>query len=118
MTNMNGIEQLIFIGVKGRAMAVFRRTGQIVWETHLKSSGFVNLVRDGEDLLATTAGEIFCLDPGTGRIRWSNPLRGMGFGLVTIASANPLPAMMEELNRESSDSNDSPFPPQAAPPTI
>ena len=38
-----------------------------------------------DEIYATTKGEVFCLDPGTGQIRWHNPLKGMGTGLVSIA---------------------------------
>jgi len=36
---------------------------------------------------ATARGEVFCLDPATGRVCWNNPLRGLGWGLVSIATA-------------------------------
>ena len=76
--------RLVFLGVKGMAVALDRDTGREVWRTGLKGSDFVNLVLDGGDLFATARGEVFCLDPASGRIRWKNPLRGMGWGLVTV----------------------------------
>jgi len=36
-------------------------------------------------LYATTKGEIFCLDPATGKILWQNPLKGMGRGIACVA---------------------------------
>ena len=80
------LNQLVFIGIKGTALALDRATGRELWRTDLKGSDFVNMVLDGGDLFATTHGEIFCLDPVTGRIRWNNPLKGLGWGLVTIAA--------------------------------
>src|SRR5579871_2184540 len=77
--------KIIFLGVKGSVVAVDTATGQPVWEVNLKGTDFVNVVLDGNNLLATTRGEIFCLDPQTGGIRWHNPLRGYGWGLVTMA---------------------------------
>jgi outer membrane protein assembly factor BamB len=82
-----GQSKVIFLGVKGSVIAVDTATGQPVWEAQLKGTDFVNVVLDGNNLLATTRGEIFCLDPQTGGIRWHNPLRGYGWGLVTIAGA-------------------------------
>jgi outer membrane protein assembly factor BamB len=79
------LNQVVFIGIKGTALALDRATGRELWRTDLKGSDFVNTVLDGGDLFATTHGEIFCLDPATGRIRWNNPLKGLGWGLVTIA---------------------------------
>jgi hypothetical protein len=63
-----------------------------------------NVVLNGNDLLAATHGEIFCLDPQTGIIRWHNPLKGYGWGLVSIAAAGLPPysnlAMAEKRRRD------------------
>ena len=79
------VDQMIFIGIKGCVMVLDRRTGAGIWQTALKGSDFVNVVYDGESLFASARGELFCLDPQNGRIRWSNPLKGMGWGICTIA---------------------------------
>ena len=79
--------KIVFVGVKGSAIGLDRESGREVWRTRLKGSDFVNLVVDGGDLFATARGEVFCLDPASGRIRWKNPLRGLGWGLVTVATA-------------------------------
>jgi len=79
---------VIFIGIKGTVVALDRLTGEAVWVTGLKGSDFVNLVIDGDHLYATNKGEVFCLDPATGGIRWHNPLKGMKRGLVTIATSS------------------------------
>jgi outer membrane protein assembly factor BamB len=77
---------MVFVGVKGTVMALDRATGREVWRTPLTRGDFVNLVLDDGVLYATARGEIFCLDPLTGRVYWNNPLRGMGYGLVSIAT--------------------------------
>ncbi len=48
----------------------------------------MGVVLDGDKILAATKGEIFCLDAATGRVLWHNELRGLGFGLLTLATAN------------------------------
>jgi outer membrane protein assembly factor BamB len=78
---------LIVIGIAGTVVALDRSTGQELWRTNLKGGDFTNVVLQDGDLFATTKGELFCLDPATGSIRWQNPLKGLGRGLVTIASA-------------------------------
>lgn len=77
--------KIIYLGVRGSAVAMDSTTGQIVWSTPLKGSEFVNVVLDGNNLFATTRGEIYCLDAQSGGIRWHNPLKGYGLGLITIA---------------------------------
>jgi len=79
---------LVFIGIKGSVIALNRATGQQVWATHLKGSDFVNVVLLDGAVLASCYGEIFCLDPLTGRTLWHNPLKGFGVGLATIATDN------------------------------
>jgi outer membrane protein assembly factor BamB len=83
--------KMIYLGIKGSMVAVDSATGQLVWETDLKGVDFVNVIIDGNNLFATTRGEIYCLDPQGGGIRWHNPLKGYGLGLVTIAADGVAP---------------------------
>jgi len=96
---------LIYIGIKGSVVALNRESGDIVWTANLKGGDFVNVVRDENDLFATTRGEVFCLDPATGAVRWNNPPRGFGTGLATIStttapSAPPVLPMAEKRRRD------------------
>jgi outer membrane protein assembly factor BamB len=77
------IDQLIFVGLNGYALALDRDTGEIVWANSEMKSGYVTLLLDGDRLIASTNGYIFCLDPLTGAIRWNNPLKGYGMGAPT-----------------------------------
>jgi outer membrane protein assembly factor BamB len=77
--------KIIYLGVKGSVVGIDSSTGQSIWSTTLKGAEFVNVVLDGNNLFATTRGEIFCLDPQGGGIRWHNPMKGYGLGLITIA---------------------------------
>ena len=77
---------LVFIGIKGSAVALDRATGQQVWATHLKGSDFVNVLLEDRAILASCCGEIFCLNALTGKGLWHNPLKGFGTGLATIAT--------------------------------
>ena len=82
------IDQLIFVGLNGYAVALDRETGEIVWSNDQMKSGFVTLLLDGDRLIASTNGYMYCLDPLTGTIRWHNPLKGFGAGAPTaIVSA-------------------------------
>jgi outer membrane protein assembly factor BamB len=77
------VEQLIFVGLNGYALALDRDSGEIVWSNDQMKSGYVTLLLDGDRLIASTNGYIYCLDPLTGAIRWHNPLKGFGVGAPT-----------------------------------
>ena len=52
-------------------------------------------------MIAATRGEIFCLDPKNGKIKWRNALPGMGWGMVTIAgSEGNVQAIVEVIRRQ------------------
>jgi outer membrane protein assembly factor BamB len=76
---------LVFVGIGRSVVALNGSTGEQVWATRLKGYDFVNVVLDGGRILATSCGEIFCLDPLTGHLLWHNRLKGFGTGLATIA---------------------------------
>jgi len=92
--------RIIFLGVKGSVIALNRATGRQLWATSLVGADSVNVALDGDSLYATTRGEIFCLDPMTGDARWHNPLKGFGYGLVTITGAGIAPANQNALMAE------------------
>jgi outer membrane protein assembly factor BamB len=77
------IEQLIFVGLNGYALALDRDTGEIVWSNSEMKSGYVTLLLDFDRLIVSTNGYIFCLDPLTGKILWNNPLKGYGMAAPT-----------------------------------
>ena len=79
---------LIFIGIKGSVLALYRSTGQQAWATHLKGMDFVNILLEDGKVIATCAGEVFCLDALSGRGLWQNPLKGFGRGLATMATVD------------------------------
>ena len=81
---------LVFVGIKGSVIALDRATGAQVWATHLKGTDFVNIVLQDGIILASCYGEVFCLDPLTGHLRWHNRLKGFGQGIATLAISESL----------------------------
>ena len=79
--------KFIYVGIKGSVMALNSANGQQLWVTPLKGGDFVNVALDRDNLYAATRGEVFCLDPRTGIIRWHNALKGYGWGLVSLSGA-------------------------------
>ena len=80
------IDQLIFVGFRGYAMALNRDTGEMVWCNSQMHSGYVSMLLDGDRLIVSTNGYMYCLDPMTGKILWHNPLTGYGMGVAHLVS--------------------------------
>ena len=69
-------------------LALDRDTGQLVWCSEQISPGYVSLLLDGDRLIVSAAGHIYCLDPLTGQTRWQNRLQGHSTdGPVSLVSA-------------------------------
>jgi outer membrane protein assembly factor BamB len=77
------VDQLVFVGLNGYALALHRETGEIVWSNDQMKSGYVTLLLDGDRLIVSTNGYIYALSPLTGEILWHNPLKGYGGGAPT-----------------------------------
>jgi hypothetical protein len=54
------VDQLIFVGFKGYAMALSRDTGEIVWSNNGLWSGFVSMLLDGDRLIVSCNGYLSC----------------------------------------------------------
>ena len=106
------IDDLIFVGLNGYALALHRDTGEIVWSNNQMKSGYVTLLLDGDRLIVSTNGYMYCLDPLTGRILWNNPLKGYGSGAPTSiisvrgqSSQTIIAQAAEKSDAESSDAS-------------
>ncbi len=81
-----GIDQLIFVGLNGWAVALNRDSGEIVWSNDQMRRGDVTMLLDGDRLIVSTNGYLYCLEPLTGRILWEQPLRGYRTGIAALCS--------------------------------
>ena len=79
-------QNFIFVGVKNSVVALDDKTGTEMWRAKLRSSDFVSVLWDGEALIAANSGEVWRLDPRTGAMLWHNQLKGLGRGLISLAS--------------------------------
>ncbi len=80
------IDQLIFVGFRGYAIALDRNTGEVVWCNDKMHGGYVSMLLDGDRLIVSTNGYMYCLHPLTGEILWHNPLSGYGTGVAHLVS--------------------------------
>ena len=101
-------QTLVFVGIRDSVVALDDRTGTEVWRAELRSHDFVVVLWDGEALLAANSGEVYRLDPRTGAVMWHNELKGLGRGLVTLATTRAatqdlttLVTEMEQANRRA-----------------
>ena len=78
---------LVFAGIKDSVLALDDRTGAEVWRAELRSGDYVTVLWDGEALFAANSGEVWRLEPQTGQIIWHNQLKGLGRGLVSLATS-------------------------------
>jgi outer membrane protein assembly factor BamB len=90
----------LFLGIKGRVIAVDRGSGETLWSTHLKGAQFVTVAVENGAVYAGTSGRLYCLDPSTGSVRWTNELPGMGYGLVCIAGTDSSALFGEHKRRQ------------------
>jgi outer membrane protein assembly factor BamB len=59
-------------------VALDRDSGEIVWSNNELRAGPVTLLLDGDRLVVSTGGYLFCLDPLTGKVLWNNEMKGYG----------------------------------------
>jgi len=84
------IKKLVFVGLKGRVVALDRASGEIVWlwRAPKAGTGYVTLLLDKDRLIVSAGGYLYCLDPASGEQIWFNPLKGFGVGVASIASVH------------------------------
>lgn len=100
------LPESVFLGTHGQVVAVERTTGRELWRTKLEGSDFVNLLVDGDRIIATTKGKVFCVDAATGQPLWKNDLPGLGFGLIGIATAAGSTAVVAPFQKKRRDAAD------------
>jgi hypothetical protein len=106
------MSDLIYVGFNSRIAALDRATGELVWDWKAPhGGGFVALLLDGEQLIASVQGYTWALDPLTGDTLWENLLKGFGYGVPCLAStagstlSQSTLAEEERLARQTSDSS-------------
>ena len=81
------VDKLIFVGFHSQVVALHRDSGESVWQWRSpKGSGYVTLLLDGDRLIVSVVGYMYCLDPATGNQLWFNELSGFGTGVASLAS--------------------------------
>jgi outer membrane protein assembly factor BamB len=79
----------IYIAIGNHVLAINPSSGTELWRRKLPSSTLVTLLVRSEAIYAGAAGELFCLDPRSGEIRWQNQLTGLGMGVIIFGDPAP-----------------------------
>ena len=82
------LEDLVFVGFNSQIIALDRFTGEVVWDWKAPKgrASYVALLLDGDRLIASVQGYVYCLDPIFGQQVWENPLKGFGLGIGSLAT--------------------------------
>lgn len=81
---------LLLLATKNHAVALHKDTGEILWKTKLPGGfggEFVTLLADDQLVFTHARGFISCLELATGKLLWTNELKGLGYGLASLAFA-------------------------------
>lgn len=81
------VHDMVYIALNRRVIALDRYSGETVWVWRAPyTCKFVSLLLDGDRLIVSCNGYIYCLDPLFGQEAWNNPLTGFGTGIASLAS--------------------------------
>ena len=77
----------LYIGLGRHVVAIDRITGAEIWRCRLRSTSYLTITVEPEAIYAGASGELYCIDPATGSIRWHNRLTGLGMSIVAFGSS-------------------------------
>lgn len=84
---------LLFILSNGKAAAINKKDGEIVWEVKLKqylSNGMKLTIGqisvEADKLYIASTGILLCLSTKDGSLLWKNELKGWGYSFVSMAN--------------------------------
>jgi len=103
------LDELVFVGFNSRVLALDRETGEIVWTWQAakpKNGGYVTMLLDGDRLVVSVNGYMYCIDPASGEQLWYNETKGFGTGVASIASvrgqsAQSISAVVAEAQQQA-----------------
>lgn len=84
------VEQLIFVGFNTHVAALDADTGTVAWNWKIpkpRMSGYVTLLlRNATQLIVSSNGYMYCVEPSSGRLLWQNEMAGYGVGVASLAA--------------------------------
>jgi len=87
-SSTRSVHDLVFVAFGKHVVALDRYTGEKAWQwSPPKGAGYMSILLDGDRLIISAQGYMYCLDPVFGQEVWNNPLEGLGTGIPCLASA-------------------------------
>lgn len=81
-------EHAIYAAIAGTVVAIDARNGEELWRRAIRAgAGVTTISVHGSRIIAAAAGELWALDARSGEVIWNNPLKGLGFGFISLADA-------------------------------
>jgi len=81
------VNDLVFVGFNKQVIALDRYNGKKVWSWKSpKGSGYPAILLDGDRLVVSVHGYMYCLEPTSGNVVWENELKGHGVGISSVVS--------------------------------
>jgi outer membrane protein assembly factor BamB len=90
---LNMKKDVLYILSNGRAAAINKKDGSIVWEVKLKEyagSSMINSIGqitvEGDKIFIGSGGILLCLAAKDGAFLWKNELKGWGYNFISFAN--------------------------------
>lgn len=86
-------EDILYIYSNGKAAAISKRDGSILWEVNLKdyagmhAKAIGQITVEDDKLFIGTGGILLCIAAKDGALIWKNELKGWGYNFISIANA-------------------------------
>ena len=87
------VGKLLFVALNGRVAALDAESGAIAWSwmapSKFGSTRYCSLLLlpNPARLVVSVSGYIYCLEPASGQLLWSNEMTGFGIGVTSLAAA-------------------------------
>jgi len=83
------LSDLVFVGFNRKVAALERNTGSLIWQWQApQGMQYTSLLLDGDLLIVSVDGYMYGLNPYSGELLWSNPMKGFGTGVASLVSVN------------------------------
>lgn len=94
---------LIYAYLNHNLICLHLATGEEVWRTKLPKSGsyVASLLVQDDTVIVGVNGVVHCVDAYTGQLRWTNELKGLGYGNIFLNAATPQAVAIQAASNQA-----------------